>query len=147
MNEDMRKCRLCEKIKPVDAFGKSKNYRDGIKNDCKSCCNEAVAMYRRTPEGMAKKSAYDKQYKSLHREAKNRYSYRWNDANREKKNAQASAWQAIKAGKLVRLPCWCGETKVEGHHLDYSKPLEVIWLCRKHHAGLHRSLRMLSVAA
>ena len=29
------------------------------------------------------------------------------------------------------------ETKVEAHHEDYDKPLDVIWMCRKCHVALH----------
>ena len=46
---------------------------------------------------------------------------------------------AIRSGKLIKKPCEvCGETKVHGHHDDYSKPLEVRWLCPKHHGLEHR---------
>ncbi len=44
------------------------------------------------------------------------------------------ALNAIQAGRLVRQPCQeCGEVRSEAHHEDYSKPLEVIWLCKPHH--------------
>jgi ribosomal protein S27AE len=47
--------------------------------------------------------------------------------------------RAIRIGLLVKQPCArCGETKVEAHHEDYSRPLDVIWLCRKHHMQRHR---------
>jgi hypothetical protein len=46
---------------------------------------------------------------------------------------------AIRSGKLVPQPCEiCGNQKTDGHHTDYSKPLDVQWLCRKHHALVHR---------
>lgn len=49
---------------------------------------------------------------------------------------------AIRGGSLDRKNCQeCGNPKSEGHHSDYDKPLEVIWLCRKHHAELHKKLR------
>lgn len=45
---------------------------------------------------------------------------------------------AVAAGLLVRQPCEvCGEQKSHGHHPDYTKPLEVIWLCPMHHRVLH----------
>ena len=46
----------------------------------------------------------------------------------------------IRSGKLIRQPCEvCGTNeKVEAHHDDYTKPLEVRWLCKKHHAEHHK---------
>jgi len=59
--------------------------------------------------------------------------------NPEKHDAHMAVSRAIKAGKLKRQCCFeCGKEKTEGHHQDYSKPLEVIWLCSYHHKALHR---------
>ena len=50
--------------------------------------------------------------------------------------------RAIKLGILVRGSCEvCGDPKTDGHHDDYTKPLQVRWLCRKHHAAAHVELR------
>jgi len=47
---------------------------------------------------------------------------------------------AIANGTLIRHPCEiCGSTRVDAHHDDYGKPLQVRWLCRKHHLEHHRS--------
>lgn len=47
---------------------------------------------------------------------------------------------AIRRGELTRLPCEvCGTAKSHAHHEDYSKPLEVVWLCRAHHEALHHA--------
>lgn len=41
-------------------------------------------------------------------------------------------------GELPRQPCEvCGDPKTDGHHDDYSKPLEIRWLCRSHHRQHH----------
>lgn len=48
---------------------------------------------------------------------------------------------AVESGRLTKTPCEvCGEPKSDGHHPDYAKPLEVQWLCRAHHAELHRQV-------
>jgi hypothetical protein len=46
---------------------------------------------------------------------------------------------AIRSGLLVRQPCAiCGQKKVHAHHLNYKKPLDIVWLCMKHHMECHR---------
>jgi hypothetical protein len=60
---------------------------------------------------------------------------------REKNKARWTTRRAIAVGKLVRQPCEvCGETRVDAHHDDYSKPFDVRWLCRLHHRQHHLQL-------
>lgn len=65
--------------------------------------------------------------------------------NPVKAEARRELARAIRSGQLVRQPCEVckithgaqrrdGTTvRVEGHHDDYTKPLEVRWLCGEHH--------------
>jgi hypothetical protein len=56
-----------------------------------------------------------------------------------KRYAHGILFRAISLGLLARGPCSvCGATEVEGHHNDYSHPLEVVWLCRIHHKEVHK---------
>ena len=48
---------------------------------------------------------------------------------------------AIRAGKVERLPCFCCGEKSQAHHPDYSAPLDVVWLCSTHHAEAHKQTR------
>jgi len=57
----------------------------------------------------------------------------------QKYRARRMVHDAIRRGLIQRQPCAvCGDPKSEGHHNDYSKPLDVIWLCRKHHREIHQ---------
>lgn len=57
------------------------------------------------------------------------------------KRARTAVSNAIRDGRLVRGECEqegeCGG-RVEGHHDDYSRPLDVRWLCKRHHDQLHQ---------
>ena len=55
-----------------------------------------------------------------------------------KRRARAIVGVAIAKGRLARAPCEkCGEQRSQAHHDDYSKPLDVRWLCRAHHDEAH----------
>ncbi len=45
----------------------------------------------------------------------------------------------LRRGKITRGPCAiCGATDhIEMHHENYTKPLDIIWLCRAHHKEFH----------
>ena len=60
-----------------------------------------------------------------------------NEKFREKRSARSKTYYALKRGKLLEMPCIvCGD-KAEAHHPDYSRPLDVVWLCHRHHAQTH----------
>lgn len=62
----------------------------------------------------------------------------WRKRNPEKHWAHLSTHAAIRQGLLVPEPCEvCGKSKVDAHHSDYTRPLAVRWLCRKHHKAIH----------
>jgi len=59
-----------------------------------------------------------------------------------KRTANLELGKAVKRGDVIKKPCeLCGETKAQGHHEDYSKPLDVTWLCVRHHNDRHIHLR------
>lgn len=63
----------------------------------------------------------------------------------EKYAARQSVLKALRSGRLVRKPCEvCGAPKTQAHHTDYSKPLDVQWLCPDHHREADKELRLMT---
>lgn len=55
-----------------------------------------------------------------------------------KSNARSYAKVYLKRGAIKKQPCEvCGAFDTQMHHTDYSKPLQVSWLCRRHHLIEH----------
>jgi hypothetical protein len=86
---------------------------------------------------------YSKKY---NKEWRKKYGYhnekKWKKENPEKCKAQRLLRYAVKIKIIDKKPCEvCGKkNKIVGHHPDYSKPLVVIWLCRIHHAEIHKKI-------
>jgi len=57
---------------------------------------------------------------------------------KRKSVARSIANVAQRRGKLKRKPCERCGGRAQKHHDDYSKPLEVRWLCRRHHLEFHQ---------
>ena len=56
----------------------------------------------------------------------------------EKYRARQAVAVALRSGHLTRRPCQkCWEMKVQAHHENYAKPLEVTWLCGPCHMEIH----------
>lgn len=66
-----------------------------------------------------------------------------NKEQKERDIARSYAFVYLSKGKIERKNCEvCGE-KAQMHHNDYKKPLEVQWLCRKHHLDLHSKNKII----
>lgn len=67
---------------------------------------------------------------------------KWKSNNSDKRAAQVILGNAVRDGRIEKprscSSCGCEPDRLEGHHEDYSKPLDVIWLCRQCHANIHR---------
>lgn len=143
----MKACSKCEEEKPLDDF-----YHKAAK--CKECTKAAVRLNYR------KNVAYYKDYEQRranlpHRvAARERYALtdagrtsitrskkKWESSNPIKRNANTLVGNAVRDGRITKPSnCEsCGDKpdRLNGHHDDYSKPLEVRWLCGKCHTAWH----------
>lgn len=125
-------CFKCEAELPITNFYKHPMMGDGHLGKCKACTRYDVRENRK------RKLDYYLQYDRERSKTPERIA---GIAKRDPKKTAAgiAARSAVARGKLKKLPCEvCGEQKSEAHHPNYDKPLDVMWLCRKHHADIHR---------
>lgn len=123
----MKKCKDC-------GLEKQNNDFYGIQGECKKCTQKRVQLnYRINIKHYIK---YEKnRFKDKERKI-NVLKYQRIRRHKYpiKNKARQDVYKSLKKGILVKKPCEvCGYLKVEAHHEDYNKPLDVIWLCRKHH--------------
>jgi hypothetical protein len=124
-------CRYCRvEFMPTLYKFQRKNYV------CNTCANnkKKELNQKRIKEG---KEAYKFEYKN--KEARTNYLNGYGrEGDLKKKRIRNLVYKALKAGRLERKPCEvCGNIKAHAHHSDYNKPLDVIWLCAKHHKEWH----------
>jgi hypothetical protein len=90
-----------------------------------------------TPKRRAARNEYSKTEKG--KAAHSKAVKLWRQRNKEKLAAHNAVARALKSGKISATSCHiCGSLNVEAHHDDYSKPLDVRWLCAFHHNEQHK---------
>jgi len=132
----LKTCRQCSSTEPGAKFRK---YR----HTCQKC--ESVNATAWAKRNMSKKLANNKRYLSseLGKAAVYKSSIRFKEKFPEKRTAHLRVQTAIRNGTLKKKPCeFCSNDKAQAHHTDYSKPLEVNWLCARCHVKLHRFLML-----
>lgn len=152
---DIKKCKKCGAEKQLSHFYKHPKAADGHDSSCKECRKDAVrenrkknAEYYRAYD--AKRFQEDPRVKERHlryqatpagRESMARAKEKWHKSNPEKRAAHFLLNNRVRDGKIVK-PARCQECgsagRIEGHHEDYSKPLEVEWLCPQCHTNRHK---------
>lgn len=125
-------CKGCHRTKTPDDFYKCN------KTKCIECVKEAVRKnYRRNRDHYIN---YERERCQRPERKKKALEYQRRRRNRfpEKNKARAMVTRRIRSGTLKRQPCEiCGNPNSQAHHDDYSRPLDVRWLCFKHHREAH----------
>jgi hypothetical protein len=135
----MKCCRRCGQKKPLTEFYAHPFMADGHLNYCKDCKRVEATLRRDANLGEARLRQRRRYQLSKSNGQKREWQRRKRQKNPLKYKAYNAVARAVASGKLVPKPCAvCGDLPTEAHHHDYSKPLEVNWLCQKHHLELHR---------
>ncbi len=150
----MVNCTYCKVDKPISEFYASSIHKNGVTGGCKLCLREKTILNR------AKRLDY---YREFDRQRANnpdrvqaRKEYQETERGQQKLSAAKATYvernpfirqahsavnNAVRGGKLVK-PSECescnDETTLHGHHCDYNKPLDVMWLCDPCHKQWHR---------
>ena len=140
------RCTRCNRDLPADQFYYAKDGSGRRYSGCIPCRTAAYhkAIRTATPEVMERRReagrlAARRWRATPHGRAKSRENgRRYCTQNAIQKKAKDCVFRALRSGALVRGPCQvCGSTVgVQAHHHDYSKPLDVAWLCSKDHAPI-----------
>lgn len=133
----MKTCFKCQSLKPLSDFYRHANMADGRLNKCIDCAKKDARMVRSSKIDYYR--AYDRERAALpHRQAlAKRVFANWIVEHKDRRAANIALGNAVKRGLVKKQPCWvCGE-KAVAHHPDYSRPLDVVWLCYAHHKQTH----------
>ena len=147
----LKVCFKCSLELPRSEFYAHPQMGDGLLGKCKACTRKDAIQNRNEKIGAAR--AYDRKRNKLpHRIALHRL--KTDRLRNEDDGIRARAWNAVRralrTGKLIR-PASCSAcpltAHVAAHHDDYTKPLEVTWLCPICHAARHKELGRLRTMA
>jgi len=132
--------------------------RDGHVNKCKECTRRYShsyycankAKYRERnraawadPKKRERRAAGDRRYRDAKRDSGEtaEAARQFRRAFPERESARTAVYRAVRKGRLIR-PESCSKCRsvcrLDAHHSDYSRQLEVEWLCRRCHREVHR---------
>lgn len=141
-------CDECREMKPLSEFNRAAKEADGRQRRCRACFSRYNAeRYARDRERF--KTAV-KQYKEANPAEVFATRLKIWTRNPSRHNCYRLVDAALKAGEITK-PEWCcicgvrdedaGGHGLHKHHFDYSKPLDIVWLCTKCHGQIHKVMR------
>lgn len=116
---------------------------DGRLNKCKECTKGDSKKTYEKIQSIPELAIRERKRQRI-KENKRRIEGRTKKYKKQLRRSPASdiLAKAIRLKQIEKKPCEiCGKTRAQGHHEDYSKPLDVVWLCIRHHNDRHIHLR------
>jgi hypothetical protein len=161
----MKECIRCGDTKPIAEFGKTS--AGNPRSWCLECHRAYKAAWKKTAKGRASEARsrvnrkskieeWRKENVERVREINRKAGRRYYERNKEKMSAKArrrrieqpEKWRAVRMVNdalffgILTKPSRCEacndlKRKLQGHHDDYWRPLDVRWLCPPCHAQHH----------
>jgi hypothetical protein len=148
--DKLRFCNIC------GCTNEETRFYNGVTSRCTECHKKCVRKnraenieyyreydakrFQEQPERRAKNEEYNKSPRG--RELKKGYTKKWLALNQVKRRAHIKVGNAVRDGKLEKATacqvCGATERRLHGHHHDYSKPLDVVWVCPPCHREFHK---------
>ena len=116
----LKKCTICKKWKPLDYFQNSSTPWDRLVAFCRECNTVRLRDYRLRNRDKIN--------------AIGRKSYRKHQDRARSRSLTNDHFPKAQICSIIGCTNWGHR-----HHLDYSQPDKIMWLCRQHHAELHRN--------
>lgn len=140
MNPELKFCKFCASTSLFYPYNPYK---------CKACLSAYATKWQK--DNRDRRVQQRIIYRDRNREHLATYYQEWYEGVDRKRyrdplkvHAHNAVSNAVRKGELVR-PDQCSECrrtiKIEGHHPDYTKPLDVLWLCNRCHRLLHPGAR------
>lgn len=139
---EYKRCTKCGETKALTEF--ICRWRAGGRKKPISICRVCHVRYTREWRRRNREKARGAARRQRERDPEGTYRGKRVSAVRhpEKQRAWRAVYRAVRRGDLIR-PAACescgSEGRIQAHHDDYSKQLEVRWLCQPCHADLHRA--------
>ena len=136
----MKHCVKCGINKQNSEFYHNKNNADKLSGKCKECYKEGVRENYRKNRDYYIKYEKERRKKPEWKIVREKFRGKYEEKYPERLAAKIILNHAIETGKIKKQPCQiCSAKRVEAHHEDYTKPLDVDWLCNMHHRQKHNT--------
>lgn len=140
-----KRCSVCFEMKTMEQYQVRRASKDGRTAACRLCLSIRDARRVDQPKRVAKRKeiAQKRRLSPELTAIENRCKHEWIEKNRIKRSAHIAVDNAVRDRILIKPDnCErCGvNDSLHGHHEDYTKPLDVIWLCRSCHGKRHREI-------
>jgi hypothetical protein len=135
----MKACIECGVTKSLADYYKHPQMTDGTLGVCKDCHKRRMKVRRLTNPAVQEADRARWHGDPRRRAAVQANAQRWVEKNPLANKAHTAVNNAVRDGRLQKSPCaLCGSGKnIQGHHKDYGRPLDVVWLCTTCHHRLH----------
>lgn len=140
------KCKSCGLEKDPSLFyvGNKSRCKECVKSGVRANRKENIDHYREFDRNRASnpdrvQARKDYLLTDAGKESKRKTTLKYVESNPKKRAVHVITGNAIRDRKLFKQQCnVCGtDENIVAHHCDYDKPLDVMWLCAKHHTEWH----------